>query len=136
MPSLLFDRLSATLERNLDYRLERANVIHANLANVDTPGYTPLELKFEEQLRRFLAGEDPEPALEQTEAEHMPGDTRDLRAEPEFDLYSLPDVDGNAVDLDHEMVKLQANQSGYRASTRAYNKRMALMKYAITEGGR
>ena len=38
---LLFDRLSQTLEHAMDFRLERSNMIAANLANVDTPGYTP-----------------------------------------------------------------------------------------------
>lgn len=134
--SLLFDRLSTTLERGLDFRLERANVINANLANVDTPGYTPVELKFEEQLQRFYLGEEPRPSLMQTNESHQPGEVEDQRAGLEFDFYSLPDMDGNSVDLDHEMVKLAANQGGYKASAKAYTKRMALLKYAITEGGR
>lgn len=134
--SLLFDRLSATLERGLDFRLERANAINANLANVDTPGYTPVELRFEEQLQRFYLGEDPRPSLATTDAAHDPGEEDSLRAEVEFDFHSLPDVDGNSVDLDHEMVKLASNQGGYKASAKAYTKRMALLKYAITEGGR
>jgi flagellar basal-body rod protein FlgB len=135
--SLLFDRLSATLERGLDFRLERANVIGANVANVDTPGYTPVDLKFEEQLQRYLEGADPEPVLRETQADHRPGEVEnDLRGELEFDYSALPDVDGNSVDLDSEMAKLAKNQIEYRASERAYNKRMALLKYAITEGNR
>lgn len=133
--SLLFDRLSATLERGLDFRLERANVINANLANVDTPGYTPVDLKFEEQLQRFLAGDLPA-GLRHTDPRHRGPAVGDVRGEIEFDYHALPDLDGNSVDLDHEMAKLAANQLQYRASTRAYNKRMALLKYAITEGNR
>ena len=120
---LLFDRLSQTLEHNMDLRLERGNMLTANLANVDTPGYTPVELKFDEALQGFLSSED-RGALQ-----------RAPEGEVEFDFYSLPDADGNAVDLDHEMSKMAENQLLYRAATRVYNKRMALVKYAIQEGG-
>ena len=54
--------------------------------------------------------------------------------EVEYDYFSLPNEDGNSVDIDHEMSKLAENQLLYRATTRMYTKRMALMKYAITEG--
>jgi flagellar basal-body rod protein FlgB len=118
---LLFDRLSQTLEYNMDLRLERGNMLSANLANVDTPGYTPVELKFDEALQGFVASGD--------DAQRAP------EGDVEFDYYSLPDADGNSVDLDHEMSKMAENQLLYRAATRVYNKRMALVKYAIQEGG-
>ena len=131
--SVLFDRLTATLERSLDFRLERGNVVSANLANVDTPGYTPVELKFDEQLQQYLNGEMP-PGLETTDEGHMSTVLGEPRADVEFDYFALPNQDGNSVDLDHEMMKLSENQIQYRSSTVFYNKRMALMKYAITEG--
>ncbi len=132
--SVLFDRLTQTLERSLDFRLERQNVISANLANVDTPGYTPVELNFDEQLSQYLKGEMP-PGLKTTDGRHMSTVEGEPRADVEFDNFALPNQDGNSVDLDHEMSKLSENQIKYRASTVFYNKRMALMKYAITEGG-
>ena len=132
--SVLFDRLTTTLERSLDFRLERGNVISANLANVDTPGYTPTELTFDEQLVRSLTG-DVEPGLATTDDQHLSTVEPQPRADVEFDNFALPNQDGNSVDLDHEMSKLTENQIQYRASTAFYNKRMALMKYAITEGG-
>lgn len=132
--SVLFDRLTTTLERSMDFRLERGNVVAANLANVDTPGYTPIELNFKEQLQQYLTGEMP-PGLATTDDRHMSMYVSEPRADVEFDNFALPNQDGNSVDLDHEMSKLSENQILYRASTTFYNKRMALMKYAITEGG-
>ena len=106
---LLFDRLSQTLEHAMDFRLERSNMIAANLANVDTPGYTPVDLRFDEQLADYLRADNP-PALNQTRATHL-GPTSDApRGEAEFDYFSLPDQDGNSVDLDHEMAKMAENQ--------------------------
>lgn len=130
---LLFDRLSSTLEHALDLRLERANMISANVANVDTPGYTPVELKFDEALQQHLAGNDP-PGVRRTALDHRGPETDAPRGETEFDFFALPNQDGNSVDMDHEMAKLAENQLLYRATTTVYSKRMALMKYAIAEG--
>ncbi len=131
---LLFDRLSQTLEHSMDFRLERGNMIAANLANVDTPDYTPVNLTFNEQLASFLEGSNP-PNIERTNANHLGAFEDAPRGEVEFDYFSLPNEDGNSVDLDHEMSKLAENQLLYRATTKVYNKRMALLKYAIQEGG-
>lgn len=120
MSGVLFDRLGLTLERHLDFRLERGNLLAGNIANVDTPGYRSMELKFDRQLQDLLAGHAPPPG--------------GLRGEVEFDPHALPDADGNQVDLDHEMSKLAENQLMYQAVTRAFSKRVALMKYAISEG--
>ena len=53
---LMFDRLSATLEHAMDLRLERGNMISGNIANVDTPGFTPVNIEFDQQLADFLSG--------------------------------------------------------------------------------
>ncbi len=130
---LLFDRLSATLEHNLDMRLERGNMLAANVANVDTPGYTPVDLQFDEQLQQFLGGEDPA-TMRKTSVHHLGAEVGAPEGEAEYDYYSLPDKDGNSVDLDHEMSKVAENQLLYRATTTVFSKRMALLKYAIAEG--
>ena len=130
---LMFDRLSATLEHAMDLRLERGNMISGNIANVDTPGFTPVNIEFDQQLADFLSGDNP-PTVRQTDSAHRGVSANAPRGEVEFDYFSLPNQDGNSVDIDHEMSKLAENQLLYRATTRMYSKRMALMKYAITEG--
>ena len=131
---LLFDRLSQTLQHAMDFRLERGNMIAANLANLDTPGYTPVEINFNEQLSTFMEGKSPS-NIERTNVHHLGESEGTPRGEVEFDYFALPDEDGNSVDLDHEMSKLAENQLLYRAATKVYNKRMSLLKYAIQEGG-
>jgi flagellar basal-body rod protein FlgB len=130
--SLPFARLNDTINHALTYRLQRNNVISSNLANIDTPGYTPVELKFETQLRSFFEGESPH-GLNKTNARHVGvgeafggGDTLFqpiAEGEMEFDVYALPDQKGNSVDLDHESGKLAENQLMYRTIIAAYNKR-------------
>lgn len=129
---LMFDRLNSTLEHAMDLRLEKGNMISANIANVDTPDYTPVNITFDEQLSDYLAGQNP-PTVAKTNGAHLGLNALAPRGEVEFDYFSLPNEDGNSVDIDHEMSKLAENQLLYRATTRMYTKRMALMKYAITE---
>ena len=82
----------------------------------------------------FLSGKNP-PNVSQTQATHLGPSELAPRGEVEFDYFSLPNQDGNSVDMDHEMSKLAENQLLYRATTKVYTKRMALIKYAIQEGG-
>ena len=125
--ALPFDRLRDTMAHALDFRLQRGNMIAANLANVDTPDYTPVEMKFDTQLRGFLDGQSPH-QLNRTSAGHRLS-TENLHLDPveegfvEFDTYALPDQTGNSVDMDHENAKLAENQLMYRTIIAAYNKR-------------
>ena len=52
-------RLHDTLTHAMTFRLQRHNMISANLANIDTPGYTPVELQFQDQLESFMRGASP-----------------------------------------------------------------------------
>jgi flagellar basal-body rod protein FlgB len=117
----------------LDFRLQRNNIVAANLANIDTPGYTPVELKFEDQLKSFLEGDKPV-GMSATHERHLTHADPIEQGEMEFDAYSLPDQKGNSVDLDHESSKLAENQLMYRTIITAYNKRMSLLQFAVREG--
>ena len=124
---LPFERLRETMAHALDFRLQRGNMLAANLANIDTPDYTPVEMKFDHQLRGFLEGSSPH-SLNRTDSAHrltMENPHLDPIEEPfvEFDTYSLPDQKGNSVDIDHENAKLAENQLIYRTLIAAYNKR-------------
>ena len=131
--SVIHDQLSGTLSRALSFRLQRANMIAANLSNLDTPGYTPVDIKFDEELRRHLAGA-PSARLNTTNSRHVPLDSPLEHGEVEFDTYSLPDQRGNSVDLDHESSKLAENQLMYRTLITAYNKRVSFLQYVVREG--
>ena len=132
--SVIHDQLSGTLSRALSFRLQRANMIAANLSNLDTPGYTPVDIKFDEELTRHLAGK-PSARLSTTNSRHVPLDSALEHGEVEFDTYSLPDQRGNSVDLDHENAKLSENQLLYHSTVNAYNKRIGLLQYVLVEGG-
>jgi flagellar basal-body rod protein FlgB len=137
----LFDTTLDRLQASLDVRLARQNVLGGNLANVDTPGYQPRELDFNEAMKARtaeLAGQTPALPSSPPTKGHVslqaagPADDSPTRfvkiTEGEGGL------DGNGVDLDRTMVELSRNALLYGASTRAVGKKLAILRYVASDG--
>jgi flagellar basal-body rod protein FlgB len=120
------------LSRALEIRLQRQQVLAGNVANADTPGYTPLELDF----ARALAAQEAEAPLARTDPRQLAG----LPAQPEDAALMLapdgvPGLDGNSVVLEREMAKQAENTMLYQAANRALLKKLGMLRYAVSEGG-
>src|SRR5688572_7550516 len=114
----LFDTTLARLERSLDVRLARHNVLSSNVANVDTPGYTAKDVDFKAAMAaasKGAAASAESMTLASTDDSHMGvgsvGTTGSGSADiPLVDAAgSSPSMDGNKVDLDRTMVALAEN---------------------------
>lgn len=136
--SALIDKTTRALGASINMRQLRQNVTTANIANAETPGYKAKKLDFEEALSRAVDMEKfGEASI--SDPEHVmvgQGSISNVRA----DVYDNPDVnispDGNTVNLEKEMTSLAENSVMYKAAVQLMNKKMAALKYAITEGGR
>ena len=128
MRTTLFDPIVDTTERALDLRARRAELLSANLANVDTPGYVPRKLDFEESLRQEFAQSMRRLGTSDAETK-VPVAT----VQPEEAPDCEPNQDGNAVDLDQEMLAFSENAELFRAGTTIIERRMALVRYALGE---
>ncbi len=119
----LFDNTLTVLEKALDVRLYRQNVLASNLANIDTPGYAQRDIDFGEALRGELsaAGEGADSASTLQAATH------EVAGAP-------PSLDGNTVDLDKTMVEMAENGLQYGAAARAASKKLAILKYVANDG--
>jgi flagellar basal-body rod protein FlgB len=134
----IFDATLARLERSLDIRLTRHNVLSGNLANIDTPGYRPKDIDFRAAMASLS---DPERAagtsLPETDARHLPtgagGGSSGEVALTEAS-GSSPTLDGNRVDLDRTMAQMAANGMQYGASARSAAKKLAILKYVVNDG--
>ncbi|RYZ77273.1 MAG: flagellar basal body rod protein FlgB [Proteobacteria bacterium] len=131
----LFDKTTRALGASVNFRQTRNNIISANIANAETPGYQAKKLDFEDALVRALDFEDAKP--ETSSEGHMstgPGAISRARA----DIYENPDVsvnnDGNTVDVEKEMTSLAENSIMYKAAIQLINKKMATLKYAASDG--
>jgi flagellar basal-body rod protein FlgB len=122
------------MERSLNFHLVRQNMISANVANVDTPGYAPRELVRDEPTEGFAA----QLAMAQTVGEHIP--SSGSHATEGMDVIEeqnvIPGNDLNYVSLDHEMARLSANTLRYEAVSKLVSTQMGMLAYSAGNAGR
>lgn len=104
--------------------MKRHGVIAGNLANSDTPGYKALDIKFED----FLKGSTLPLAV--TEPGHIqataPGPDGMVQADS-----SAPWKDGNNVELDTEVAKMNENALLYEAGIKMLGNCMSMYSAAL-----
>lgn len=133
--SQLFDKTTSALGTALNMRLMKQNVISSNIANAETPGYHAKKMDFENALARAL-DIDGLRGMSTSSGEHFAvggGSVSKIRA----DIYENPegavDNDGNTVDMEKEMATLAENSIMYKAALQLINKKLASIRYSITE---
>lgn len=95
-----------------------------NIANVDTPHYTPVEMDFQKTLRSVVEGRGGI-ALRTSRPRHFDHQTHRL----DFDrLAFLSKNDYNKVDLDDQMMKLSKNTGEYNTYARLLRKKFEMTK--------
>ncbi len=128
----MFDRTIGVLGKVLDLRHRSQQIIASNLANIDTPGYTPSRLRFEEDLQQAL--DDKTQPAPPRHAKHFAihsGSLEQVNGRVERLANNNGLGDQNGVDLDQEMVAQAENQIFYEAATQMLNKKLGLLKYII-----
>ena len=138
----LFDTTLTRLGESLDVRLVEHNVLAANVANADTPGYRPKELDFAQAMAAAVQGSSA--GLVATDPHHMGagGDATGESSRASAAAVSLvrdgagnsPSIDGNEVDLDRTMAGLAENSLQYGASAKAAGKKLAILRYVVSDG--
>ncbi len=122
----MFDNRTDVVVRGaLDGLSARHRAYANNVANAETPGFIPGEVPFEEQLRKIrdsLAGTAPDAsAASPLTLEAVPNDQDAGRA------------DGNGVQIDTQVMKIEENRLVYEALTQAARLRHEILHSAITE---
>lgn len=116
------------LRGHLDYHLSRHNVLVSNLAQADTPEYTPVDLargkEFEGKLRV---------AMDQTQPGHLVGAKSAAGPRIVADPIAAGS-DGNGVDMDKEAVKIATNQMRYDVIAQLASSQLAGLEWAATDG--
>jgi flagellar basal-body rod protein FlgB len=119
------------LRASLDYHLARHNVLTANLAHVDTPGFRPLDLQrarsFDGAMKAALATTEPghiaQPHASSGEAWRVVEDAS-----------ARAGTDGNAVSLDREAVKIATNQIRYDTLASLVQNELSGLAWAANDG--
>jgi flagellar basal-body rod protein FlgB len=123
------------LRASLDYHLARHNLLAANLAHADTPGFRPMDLErtgtFAGQLHTAMAA---------TEPGHISGPHSSAAASGEVwrvvqdAASSASGNDGNGVSLDREAVKIATNQLRYDTLASLVQNQLAGLEWAANDG--
>lgn len=120
------------LSRRMDWLSQRQTVLADNVANADTPGFIPMDLRaaeFESVLKRALAPMAPSV----THSGHVDASVpkrSDARSEESRDTYETK-PSGNAVILEEQMVKVSETQMNHALMTNLYRKNMELGGIAL-----
>ena len=129
------DKTLKALAASLNFRQMRQEVISSNIANADTPGYKAKRVDFEQALARAL-DVDGEMNMKTNDLEHHNvgnGGFDNLEPEIHEDSNGVVSEDGNTVDREQEMAKMVENKILYDAAVQLLNKKLGMMKYAVSD---
>ena len=132
----MIDKLNDALRYHstaLTLRSQRQQVLAANIANADTPGYKAADFDFGKALSNAIgpAAGNP-PRLAATAAGHLPPLAGSGAPTIQYRMPSQSSVDGNTVEMDAERAQFADNAIRYEASLRLLNGQIKSLMSAIT----
>jgi len=118
--------------RQMEWLGQRHRVIAHNVANADTPDFNARDLK-PLDFKTALAQVEPV-RLSNPQGIHLTGSNAQRNRESEVPKTALYEVmpDGNGVDLEQQMIKMQQTRADYNLMANLYQKHLGMMKTAIT----
>jgi len=125
------DKLFQFHQDALNLRAFRQQLLAANIANADTPGYKARDIDFSAALRDAAAGQASAGSVRTSRDKHLAGA---MSNEPAAVLYRnvlQPSVDGNTVDMDVERNRFAENAVHYEANLSFLNSQIKLMLAAL-----
>jgi flagellar basal-body rod protein FlgB len=129
--------LFATLKSRLGYLADRQQVISQNVANTDTPGFTPSDMKpFTLPGAPGTMNRLAPIAPVMTSPMHMAGTApAPLKAKPIASPDSETTLDGNSVVLEEEMMRMSQARMDYDTAVSFYQQSLAMIQTAAKRPG-
>lgn len=131
MPNL--DNAFGIHELALKLQARRTEILSANMANADTPGYKARDIDFKAELERF-ANDGPGPSqagVRVTNARHMAPADAGPGGRPLYRNPMQPSVDGNTVDAQQEKAAFMENALRYQSTLTFVNGKIQALKKAL-----
>lgn len=125
--------LFAMMKNKMRYMSERQAVISKNIANADTPGFIPRDLK-QVDFKTLTQNAMGNVHVATTNAMHIePKSSSSFNSKKRQTFETTPV--GNAVVLEEEAMKMAENNVDYQATTTAYKKIVEMFRL-VTSGNR
>lgn len=123
-----FDNTLGIHPQALILREQRSQVLAANLANADTPGYKARDLDFSSVLKQTLPSN---PVMERTHEGHKAPQQQLLGANLMYRNPNQVSLDGNTVESHIEQARYAENAVQYQASLEFINDKFAGLMTAL-----
>lgn len=124
--------LMQMMHTKMGYLSEQQDTLAHNIANIDTPGYKPRQLR-ELDFKRLAMIHSNKLKMRMTSSLHntgtpkMPDDFRDMKQKKTYETTPTK----NAVVLEEQMAKVSETQMQHQMTTNLYNKTTSMFKTAI-----
>ena len=126
----LFDNTVQLLTKAISFTNLRHNVIASNIANVDTPGYKAMDLKFEHLFKKaFKRGS----ATALSTAGRSLPEWKNSQPMLVLDTTQYSRLDGNTVNPDQQLAQLAENTIMYNSLVQLLNTKFKMLQTAISE---
>lgn len=135
-PINVLDQNMQLLSKVLDLRATKAQVISSNIANAETPGFSPSRFQFEEELAHAI-GHNKGIALQTSNKTHIgigSGNFNSVSGKIIIEEEKSGIGDDNNVSVDKEMMDLSENELLYETSAQLLKKKITLLKHVISGG--
>lgn len=118
----IFDKALGVHPYSLQMRLDRAEIITSNLANVDTPGYLARDIDYQQVMQQVSS------QLQSASAAQV--GSADI-AEVKYRVPYQPSPDGNTVDLNVEQANFASNSMDFQTAITFLNMKIEGLHKAI-----
>ena len=123
-----FDKALGIHPQALALREKRSEVLAANLANADTPGFKARDMDFQMVLQQAMPTAT---AMQETHQGHIVPSEQQLGGQLMYRNPQQPALDGNTVESHIEHGKFAENAVQYQASLRFVNGKISSLMTAI-----
>ena len=133
----LFGGTVSVLEKVLDFRSQRHNVIISNIVNADTPGFKAFDIVMDETVDGLTANAAGEMRMAVSDPAHFSTageDSGGIRTKFIENEKLINKGDRNTVDLDRSMSNLAENNLLYNALAQTISKKFKMLKEVIGGG--
>lgn len=131
-----FDNKIQLLTKVMDLRAKNAQVISSNIANAETPGFSPAKFEFEKDLASAIERSSTVP-LTTSHSQHIPLGPNNFHSVSGKVIIEKDEKgigDENGVSIDQEMLALSENELHYETAAQLLKKKISMLKHVVSGG--
>jgi flagellar basal-body rod protein FlgB len=123
--------LISALKSRMQYHQSRQKMLAENVANADSPGYKPKDLKpFDMMLAAQKISDSAAAGPARTQPGHLSGVAGGTLGSRRSNVFETTQS-GNAVNLEDEMMRMAQNNSDFQLATTLYGKSLSYLRMAL-----